>query len=196
MGKVKNVIIIVILAALVGGYFLYLSNKKVEQKDTTVTAVQNVILRNLETDYPPSPKEVVKYYSDISKCLYNETYTDEQFEQMADKLLGIYDDELVQSNPREQYIKSLRSDVDSFLSNKYSIVSYTPSVSTDVEYDTVDGRECAKLYCTYSIKSGADYVKSKQVFLLRRETDTKHWKIMGFDMVQENNGNQIGRAHV
>lgn len=192
MGKVKNVIIIVILAALVGGYFLYLSNKKVEQKDTTVTAVQNVILRNLETDYPPSPKEVVKYYSDISKCLYNETYTDEQFEQMADKLLGIYDDELVQSNPREQYIKSLRSDVDSFLSNKYSIASYTPSVSTDVEYDTVDGRECAKLYCTYSIsiKSGADYVKSKQVFLLRRETDTKHWKIMGFDMVQENNGNQ------
>ena len=109
---------------------------------------------------------------------------------MADKLLGIYDDELVQSNPREQYIKSLRSDVDSFLSNKYSIASYTPSVSTDVEYDTVDGRECAKLYCTYSIKSGADYVKSKQVFLLRRETDTKHWKIMGFDMVQENNGNQ------
>ena len=190
MGKVKNVIIIVILAALVGGYFLYLSNRKVEQKDTTVTAVQNVILRNLETDYPPSPKEVVKYYSDISKCLYNETYTDEQFEQMADKLLGIYDDELVQSNTREQYIKSLRSDVDSFLSNKYSIVSYTPSVSTDVEYDTVDGRECAKLYCTYSIKSGADYVKSKQVFLLRRETDTKHWKIMGFDMVQENNGNQ------
>ena len=76
MGKVKNVIIIVILAALVGGYFLYLSNRKVEQKDTTVTAVQNVILRNLETDYPPSPKEVVKYYSDISKCLYNETYTD------------------------------------------------------------------------------------------------------------------------
>ena len=33
MGKVKNVIIIVILAALVGGYFLYLSNRKVEQKE-------------------------------------------------------------------------------------------------------------------------------------------------------------------
>ena len=69
---------------------MYLSNRKVEQKDTTVTAVQNVILRNLETDYPPSPKEVVKYYSDISKCLYNETYTDEQFEQMESMMMSWY----------------------------------------------------------------------------------------------------------
>ena len=90
MGKAKNVIIIVVLIALVGGYYFYLSNRNKTEDDTEVTAVHDVILRNLETNYPPTPKEVVKYYSEITKCLHNENYTDEQFEQMADKLLALY----------------------------------------------------------------------------------------------------------
>ena len=83
--KAKPIIVIVIMALLVGGYYFYLSNK-VESNESkeVVTAVQNVILKDLDKNYPPTPKEVVKYYSEISKCLYNEAYTDEQLEKMAD----------------------------------------------------------------------------------------------------------------
>lgn len=62
-------------------------------------------------------------------------------------------------------------------------MSYTVSKSTDVEEFTEDGRKCARMYCTYSVKSGANYVSSKQVFILRRETETGRWKILGFDLV-------------
>ena len=115
--KAKPIIVIVIMALLVGGYYFYLSNK-VESNESkeVVTAVQNVILKDLDKNYPPTPKEVVKYYSEISKCLYNEAYTDEQLEKMADKLLAIYDDELVANNPKEEYIKSLKKDIDKFRS--------------------------------------------------------------------------------
>ncbi len=75
MGKVKSAIIIVILVALVGGYYFYLSNYMKNDDETIVTAVQEVLLKNLEDDYPPTPREVLKYYSDITKCLYNEDYT-------------------------------------------------------------------------------------------------------------------------
>ena len=78
------------------------------------TAVHDVILRNLETNYPPTPKEVVKYYSEITKCLHNENYTDEQFEQMADKLLALYDEELAENNPKDQYLKDLKNDIKEF----------------------------------------------------------------------------------
>lgn len=183
--KIKGIIVVVILVILIGGYYFYLSNKEKVQEETTVSAVQDVILRNLETNYPPTPKEVVKYYSEISKCLYNETYTSEQLEQMADKLLAIYDDELVENNPRDQYIKDLKKDVDDFRESGYSITVYTPSASTDVVYDKIDGRECAKLYCTYSIKKGADYIASRQVFLLRKEVSTGHWKILGFEIADD-----------
>lgn len=183
MGKAKNIIIIVVLAALVGGYFFYLSNMEKAEEETEVTAVQDVILKNLETSYPPTPKEVVRYYSEVLKCLYNETYTDEQFEQMADKLLAIYDDELAENNPREQYLVDLRNEIADFLQNKYSIVSYTASASTDVEDYKEGGREYARLYCTYTIRSGSKYSSSKQVFVLRKETASGHWKILAFDLV-------------
>lgn len=185
MGKMKGVIIAIVLVALVGGYYFYVSNVERTKEESTVSAVQDVLLRNLENDYPATPKELIKYYADITKCLYNESYTDEQLEQMADKMLELYDDELAENNPREQYIVDLKDDIKEFLDSNYSIVSYTTSSSTDVEEYTYEGRTCAKLYCTYSIKKGADYVSSKQIFVLRKETGTGHWKILGFDIVNE-----------
>lgn len=183
MGKAKKAIIVVVLVALVGGYYFYLSNHKFKEEETTVSAVQDVLLKNLEDDYPPTPREVLKFYSDITKCLYNEDYTEQQLEQMADQLLALYDEELVENNPRDQYIIDLKNEVKEFEDNGYTIASYTTSKSTDVEEFTADGRKCARLYCTYSVRSGADYKSSKQVFVLRRETETGHWKILGFDLV-------------
>ncbi len=189
MGKYKNIIIIAIILVLIGGYYFYLSNTQKEQEETQITAVQDVILRNLDTNYPPTVKEVVKYYSEISKCLYNEKYSSEEFEQMADKLLAIYDDELAANNPKEQYLKDLKDEVKQFEKNDYTIITYTPSASTEVDYYTVDGRECASIYCTYSIKKGADYVTSMQIFVLRKDTSTGRWKILGFQIPEVQNEN-------
>ena len=146
MGKVKTAIVIVILAALIGGYYFYLSNKTETREETTVSAVQDVILRDLDKNYPPTPKEVVKYYSELSKCLYNEKYTTEEFEKMADKMLALYDDDLLENNPRDRYLMDLNSAISDFREQGYSITTFTPSQSTDVEESVVKGRECAKLY--------------------------------------------------
>ena len=121
MGKAKTAIIIVVLAALIGGYYFYLSNKTETPKEIKVSAVQDVILRDLDKNYPPTPKEVVKYYSELSKCLYNEKYSTEEFEQMADKMLALYDDELLEANPRDQYLMDLNSAISDFRKQDYSI---------------------------------------------------------------------------
>lgn len=183
MGKFKGVIIAVVLVALVGGFYFYVSNIGKDNDDVVVSAVQDVLLRNLENDYPSTPKELVKYYGDITKCLYNENYSEEQLAQMADKMLALYDDELAENNPKDQYIVDLKAAVKDFTDKNYTIISYTTSSSTDVEEYIHEGRKCASLYCTYSIKTGADYVSSKQVFVLRKESGTGHWKILGFDIV-------------
>ena len=179
--KAKPIILILVMALLVGGFYFYLSNKvKTASEDDAVTAVQDVLLKNLEKNYPPTPKEVVKYYSEISN-LYNEEYTDEQLAQMADKLLAIYDDELVANNPREEYIENIKKDVQKFKDDSFTISTFTPSQSTDVVYYTTAGRECAEIYCNYTIRSGSKYSTSQQRFILRKDIETQHWKILGFD---------------
>ena len=85
----KTVIIVVVLAALILVYYYYLGHraKRQEVEETIVaTVVQSVLMRDLEHNYPPTPKEVVKYYAEITECFYNETYSDEELVKLAGKI--------------------------------------------------------------------------------------------------------------
>lgn len=180
---VKIVIIGIVLAALIVAYFYYLSNKGGETQEEVVesTAVQAVLMRNLDKNYPPSPKEVVKYFSEISKCFYNEDYTEDDLYDLAMKIQGIYDDELIANKTEETYIKDLKSDIAEMKGMDRTISSYELSASTDVEEFTENGYSCARLYCTYNIRQGTQIVPSRVVFILRKD-DNEHWKIYGWDL--------------
>lgn len=182
-GIVKIVIIGVVLAALVVGYFYYLSSKGKESDEEVVesTAVQAVLMRDLDKSYPPTPKEVVKYFNEISKCFYNEKYTESELYDLAIKIQGIYDDELVANKSEEQYLKDLKSDIDDMKNQDRSISSYELSASTDVEEFVENGYSCARLYCTYNIRQGTKMISSRVVFILRKD-DNGHWKILGWDL--------------
>lgn len=182
-GIVKIVIIGIVLAALIVGYFYYLSNKSEKASEEVVesTAVQEVLMRDLDKNYPPTPKEVVKYFNEISKCFYNEKYTEDELLDLAVKIQGVYDDELIANKTQEQYIKDLKSDIDEMKSQDRSILSYELSASTDVEEFAENGYSCARLYCNYSIRQGTQKIGSRVVFVLRKDED-EHWKIYGWDL--------------
>lgn len=187
-GGVKIVIIVIILAAIVLGYFYYLGHRNRQQTEEAVTAtvVQSVLLRDLEHNYPPTPKEVVKYYSDITECFYNEEYTDEELNQLAKKIQLLYDVELVANKTQDQYMQDLRNDIAEMRGKKYTIASYEVSASTDVEYFTQDEYSCARLYCTYYLRqpSNGTRVASLERFVLRQDQDG-HWKIFGWELVED-----------
>ena len=97
---IKILIIGIILAALVFGYYFYLTNKRnreASENKVDLTAVQNVLLRNLDKNYPPTPKEVMKVYGELTMCIHGQNYTDEEFEQLASQIQKIYDEELILS---------------------------------------------------------------------------------------------------
>ena len=185
----KGIILLAILAVMVVGYYHYLSNKRITSgKDAAteyeiMTPVQKVLSRNLETNYPPTPREVVRYFSDITQCFYNEEYTEDELYQMAVKIREIYDDELVANQTEEDYLIQLKSDISDFKEKNRTITSYALSSTMDVETFEMDGYEWAKLYCLYSIKDGV-LVNSNTVFLLRRNEDG-HYKIYGWQLVED-----------
>ncbi len=188
LGSYKGVIVILVLAALIIMYFYHLSNISRGEEEDEAAASQNavtqVLQRNLDTDYPQTPKEVVKYFSEITKCYYNEKLTDEEIEALATQMLGLYDDELVAANSYNVYIFDLKSDITYYNTNGYTISSYSPSASTDVEYFTQDGHQWARLWCVYTIKSGKNYKPLQEVFILRKD-DRSHWRIYGWKEVKK-----------
>ncbi len=187
---VKGMLILIVLVCAIIGYYYYISNRGAgkegtEEEYVEITNVQNVLLRDLEKDYPPTPKEVVKYFGDITKCFYMEEYTDEELEQLAKKIQGIYDEELVAEKTWEQYLQDLKDDIVQFKENKYKMTGYYTSSSTDVEEFTEDGYDWARLYCTFYITKGKKNIKvdSRQKMLLRKDEEG-HWKIYGWALAE------------
>ncbi len=180
--NIKGGAVIILMIVVMVGYYYYLSNKEKAQQELNpeLTVVQEVLMRNLETNYPPTPKEVIKYYSEITKCFYNEEYSDGELEQLADKADQLYDKELSENNGWGQYIISLRSEIKEFKENEITISSYLVSSSTDVEKFEDDGYEFARLHCIYTLKQGNYKQDVDQVFLLRKDAQG-HWKIYGWD---------------
>lgn len=183
----KGTILLILLACMIVGYYFYLSNirssnnEDTEPVDTEImTMSQKVLSRNLESNYPPSPREVVKYFSEITQCFYNEEHTDEELKDLALKIREIYDDELVANQTEEEYLDLLSRDVDDYQSNGRSISGYSPSSSMDVEFFSEDGYDWARLYCIYDVKQDSLIYKTTLCFILRKD-ENSHYKIFGWE---------------
>ena len=116
---------IVILIFVVGmlGYYYYLSNRasKVTEENVRLTVAQELINRNLSYTYPPSPREVIKFYSDITKCFYNETYTSAELEQLAEQTYRLYDEKLKDENDWNAYLVNLTVQINAYKEKNMSI---------------------------------------------------------------------------
>lgn len=166
-------------------YILNLRIEKSKPEDyVKLTKVQEVLSRDLEKNYPPTPKEVVKYYSEITKCFYNEDYTEEELEALAMKAVELYDRDLAANKDTETYLMDLKEDIKDFKDKDWSISSFSTSSSTDVDTFSDDGYDFARLYCTYNIRNGTVIQKLEERFLLRLD-DKGHWKIYGWDSAKE-----------
>ena len=184
----KTVVIAVVLAVIILVYYYSLGHRAKRQaveEAIAATVVQSILMRDLEHNYPPTPKEVVKYYAEITECFYNETYSDEELVQLAGKIQMLYDAELVANKTQEQYLQDLRDDIAEMKGRQLTVASYEVSSSTDVEYFTQNEYSCARLYCTFYLKQqGGGRVPSQERFVLRQDED-EHWKILGWELVEE-----------
>lgn len=186
--RIPIIIVFAVLALLLVFLYYHISNRednKTQEVDVKLTKVQNVLMRNLDANYPPTPREVLKYYNEITMCFYNETYTDEELEALGMKIRQLYDDDLIATQTQKEYLDSLREDVLEFKGFHRTISSYTLSSSVDIENAkfTVDGRECTKAYVNYTLSVAGKLATSSEIFVLRKD-DSGHWKILGWDLAK------------
>lgn len=182
---IKIVVLSIVCIGLIVGYYYYLSfhNKKDVENAEDLTPVDEVIMRDLDKKYPPTPREVVKFYDKILKCYYNEEYDDEEFEQIVEQARMLLDEELLKKNPKDQYILALEADIKDYKENERKISRATVCDSKDVTYKKVDGKECAYVQSSYFMKEGNTYANTYQKYVLRKDADG-NWKILGYKAVE------------
>ncbi len=180
--QVRVTMIIVILVLGMVAYYAYLSGRaKDEKAEANMTAVELVLSRNLEGDYPATPKEVVKFYSDIMKCLYSGEASEDEVDALGMKARELFDDDLLAINESGSYLIRLRAEVADFQAHKRKLLRATPTSSTNVDYYERDGFSFARLLCIYNYNEDGKNYAQRLIYLLRRDS-ARRWKIYGWDL--------------
>lgn len=179
--NLKNVIVLIVLVAIVVTYCLTIGNSSSKSANAKSSEYEKIMDKDFETAYPATPKEVVKTYSRIVKCLYNTKLSDKKLANLTDKLRELFDKELLNENPIEKHLQELETDIKSYKKQKKAIFSYMPGENSSVEYSELDGVKYATILSDYTVKEDTEYKKSTEKFLLREDSEG-HWKIVGWSL--------------
>ena len=178
---IRTIVIVAVMCLLVIGYYAYLSDKTVKEKQNKqLTEKEELLLYDLDQDYPHSPRDVIKLYSRMMTCLYNERLEDDDLNAMVDQMRKLYAEELVsdEGNTKEQQISKLNDEIQEFEEND-KITNYVLSEVSQTEYGMVDGNYSALVEATYTLRKGNQYPKILNSYVLIQEED-ENWRILGW----------------
>ncbi len=176
-GKIVIFMVLALVIFLIAFYFL--ANRERPESLTKLSATEYVIQKDLDINYPQTPKAVVRCYAELSQCMYDPSNTDQEIERIAEQSRFLFDEELKAQQTDQEYLRSLKGIIASFIKDSRKIVSFTVSPSSEVVYDTTDIGEMASLYCTYTMQKGSISYTDAEHFLLRKDKDGR-WKILGW----------------
>lgn len=196
-GVIKTMII---MALLVGGvllFYLHLTRRNADAVSVEsaggravqeMTATQKLIAEAPFKEYPTTPVQLVKYYNDLTVCLYNEDCTEEEQKALVLLLRKYMDDELLENQSEAEQLIELRKDLAMFKQQEIKIYSVDVTPSLDVVFFNFEDHECARLYSNYTMKGIVEgsmaYNTIRQVFILRKNSEG-HWKIYGYKNEEE-----------
>lgn|GEM_PF-1354085 len=153
-----------------------------QEDENEESLVEEICNLDLENSYPKSAADVVEYFAKITKALYNEDYTDDEFMTMSSKRTALLDDELVAN--QTDIDASLKSEVEEKKQAGIVIANYIVDDDDDFVYKEVGNDYCADGNCMFSMRSDSARVIYNYEFVLRRDTDGK-WKIYGWEIEEE-----------
>lgn len=179
--KLVTITLIIVLCVLV--YYRY-ANKDRSGSDSDGTQdntpeIEKVLNKNLDQYYPKTPLELVKFFTRIQKCYYNENPSDEEIEQLGALARQLFDEELLEENPEEEYYKSLKEEIEQYKKDDKTIDKVAFDKSSDVVYATVEDRKTATLNCVYYMRQGDRITTYEQTFIARKDEEGL-WKIYGW----------------
>ena len=185
MKKITMIIVAIACVCLIcGGFYFAIVNSE-DGKEKELTEVEKLIVKDLDNDYPKTPREVIKLYNRIVTCYYDEDTTKEQLGDLVDQMVKLFDAELLLVNDRETYYSSVATEVASYKNRGRYIAEAKVCDSNDVVYidDKEKNDKVAYVTASYFIREKNDFEKTYQEFVLRKDADGK-WKLVTFYLIK------------
>ena len=178
-GPLGTIIFMVLFAAVVIGiYFAITRGKNTDTKEipAETSEADALIKKDLDWEYPATPREVLKLYCRITKCLYNDDLTDEQIKKLVSQVRNLYSFDLLENNAEDEQIAFIKGDRVEYKKDKKTIFSFAIDSASNIEYIDTKAGKTALIKMYFTLKAGANMERSFEEFSLIRQDDGK-WKI-------------------
>lgn len=181
--KVRTPVIFTLIAVAVIVLFYIFSRKEIDnnEKMAADNAITKLINRDLELNYPSTPKSVVSLYSDIISVLYKEDCSEEQIEELAKQARGLFDEELLQLNEYEGYMERLETELKLYESADRYISGYEVENGYNIEYINTKDDSYARVAVKYYVREGKNVINVYEEYTLREDEDG-NWKILYWEL--------------
>lgn len=191
------VIFLLVLAAL--GYYTYLSNQAPGHQDVVSSSEKEILLNyDMENEYPKTVRETVKLHCRYLKYVYSEEFnkdaTDDELFTMNQKIRELFDEELLAINSPDDQLQSLKDEIALYETKKQKFISYTLAEASQIEYNTENDVEYAKMRVTVAMTVDGASFSVDEEYILRQDAEGK-WKILGWQAVQQNQSDKEGDAN-
>lgn len=187
MKKTRGILAITLIVAFGVIYYAFIADRGTEPQPATMETndeVSKLIVRNLETDYPNSPREVIRFYSRIMQSYYTLDYTEAELLKLVEQSRILFDSELLEANPEETYLEDLKVEIKSYEEMQQTITNYKVAEVGKIQYYSEDGKDYAKVSVEYTLKSKEASSKVYQDYMLRKDEEGS-WKILGWQLTPE-----------
>lgn len=184
----KTVIVIVILAVLGIAYYYYLSNRDnsvdATEKEYAKQEIEALTTRDLSSNYPESPKEVIKFYARITRAYYKTEISDEQMKLLGTQARKLFDKELYDTQTDDEFFEALKKDIEEYRKADRYVADYKIDDSENVNYSTFEGKKYASVKMLYNIREGSELINSYTKFTLRQD-EAGRWRILFWELIQQ-----------
>lgn len=185
MKKYKTLIIIMVLIAMGTIYYYYLSENsktKSNHKETTVSEVDKLINKDLDSNYPSTPREVVDVFSKILTCYYGGKCSDDELMSLVLQSRKLFDEELLDRNPLDEYMDNLKDEIAQYREEKKKISTYIIEKTGEIQYKTFQSHYYAMVDGVYYIKGEGGTSRTMETYTLRKDSNGK-WKILYWSLM-------------
>lgn len=179
-------ILVFILVIVCLAMYVVISNRtKQMTSGDDASEVEKLLSYDFAEDYPKTVKETVRLHCRYMKCAYNNEFSEEELAKMNQQVRNLYDQELLDYNEESAQLDALKQDIQYYVDNKQKIVSYSFGEDSQIEYNTQDQVDYAKIKVTVMLRVDSAPGEAEEEYILRKN-DQGQWKILGWQAVQRN----------
>ena len=181
--RLVSVSVILVLACAVVALYMYIDRSGKQAKEPVNTVAEQILAKNLETNYPPTPYSVAEFYCGIVECIYSADTTEAQLEALVRKELELFDDEFAEINPYDSLLEATKEELATAKEKKLVFTGYVLDKASNVSKWKKGGYEYASIMFRLMSRSDSGSGGSYRNLILRMDADGRY-KILGWETAE------------